>query len=49
MMRRWVTWAKMTPQQNLVGELGQNVYALELDLGSLENSLSSLSPVSADC
>ncbi len=32
---------QMAPQQNLVGELGQNVYALELDLGALENSLSS--------
>ncbi len=34
---------QMAPRQNLVGELGQNVYALELDLGALENSLSSSS------
>jgi phenylalanyl-tRNA synthetase beta chain len=32
---------QMAPEQNLVGELGQNVYALELDLGALEKSASS--------
>lgn len=32
---------QMAPEHNLVGELGQNVYALEFDLGALENSLSS--------
>ena len=32
---------QMAPEQNLVGELGENVYALELDLGALEKSASS--------
>ena len=32
---------QMAPEQNLVGELGQNVYALELDLGALEKPASS--------
>ena len=32
---------QMAPEQNLVGELGQNVCALELDLGALEKSASS--------
>jgi phenylalanyl-tRNA synthetase beta chain len=31
--------AQVSPQQNLISEFGQNVYALELDLGALENSL----------
>ena len=32
---------QMAPEQNLIGELGQNVYAMELDLGALEKSASS--------
>ena len=32
--------AQVLPKQNLVSEVGQNVYALELDLEALENSLS---------
>ena len=31
--------AQVSPKQKLVSEVGQNVYALELDLGVLENSL----------
>jgi phenylalanyl-tRNA synthetase beta chain len=31
--------AQVSPKQKLVSEVGQNVYALELDLGALENSL----------
>ncbi|MBC8287176.1 MAG: phenylalanine--tRNA ligase subunit beta [Nitrospinae bacterium] len=33
--------AQVAPEQKLVSEMGQNVYALELDLGALENALSS--------
>ena len=32
--------AQVMPKHNLVGDVGQNAYALELDLGALENSLS---------
>ena len=32
---------QMAPEQSLVGEMGQNIYALELDLGALENARSS--------
>jgi phenylalanyl-tRNA synthetase beta chain len=31
--------AQVMPRHNLVSEVGQNAYALELDLGVLENSL----------
>ena len=33
--------AQVAPEQKLVNEIGQNVYALELDLGALENEFSS--------
>ena len=33
--------AQVDPEQKLVREIGQNVYALELDLGALENAISS--------
>ena len=33
--------AQVDPEQKLVHEIGQNVYALELDLGALENAISS--------
>ena len=33
--------AQVDPAQKLVHEIGQNVYALELDLGALENAISS--------
>jgi phenylalanyl-tRNA synthetase beta chain len=33
--------AQVDPEQKLVYEIGQNVYALELDLGALENAISS--------
>jgi phenylalanyl-tRNA synthetase beta chain len=33
--------AQVDPEQKLVHEMGQNVYALELDLGALESALSS--------
>jgi phenylalanyl-tRNA synthetase beta chain len=33
--------AQVDPEQKLVHEIGQNVYALELDLGALENAFSS--------
>ncbi len=35
------TLGQMAPQQSLVAECGQNVYALELDLGALEEATSS--------
>ena len=33
--------AQVDPEQKLAHEIGQNVYALELDLGALENAISS--------
>jgi phenylalanyl-tRNA synthetase beta chain len=33
--------AQVNPEQKLVHEMGQNIYALELDLGALENAISS--------
>ena len=33
--------AKVDPEQKLVHEMGQNIYALELDFGALENAISS--------